>query len=92
MTGEIIAESEVAIRKGGSLGGDVTARSISVEKGGMFSGQLVIGQGALMQGRVATGRRTCCAFSKGGNSGDGDAAFARCFLKYGRQDAKAAAA
>ena len=52
MTGEIIAESEVAIRKGGSLGGDVTARSISVEKGGMFSGQLVIGQGALMQGEL----------------------------------------
>jgi cytoskeletal protein CcmA (bactofilin family)/ribosomal protein S27E len=52
MTGEIIAESEVAIQKGGSLDGDVTARSISVEKGGMFSGQLVIGQGALTQGEL----------------------------------------
>ena len=52
MTGEIIAQSEVAILKGGSLNGDVTARSISVEKGGMFSGQLVIGQGALTQGEL----------------------------------------
>ena len=52
MTGEIIAESEVAIKKGGSLTGDVTARSISVEKGGMFSGQLIIGQGALTQGEL----------------------------------------
>jgi cytoskeletal protein CcmA (bactofilin family) len=52
MTGEIIAGSEVAIRKGGSLDGDVTARSISVEKDGMFSGQLIIGQGALTQGEL----------------------------------------
>ncbi len=52
MSGEIIAESEVSIRKGGSLDGDVTARSISVEKGGVFSGQLVIGQGALTQGEL----------------------------------------
>jgi cytoskeletal protein CcmA (bactofilin family) len=52
MIGEIIAESEVAIQKGGSLDGDVTARSISVEKGGMFSGQLIIGQGALTQGEL----------------------------------------
>jgi len=52
MTGEIIAESEVTIEKGGSLDGDVTARSISVEKGGMFSGQLIIGQGALTQGEL----------------------------------------
>ncbi len=52
MSGEIIAESEVTIRRGGSLDGDVTARSISVEKGGMFSGQLIIGQGALMQGEL----------------------------------------
>ena len=52
MTGEIVAESEVAIEKGGSLDGDVTARSISVEKGGLFSGPLIIGQGALTQGEL----------------------------------------
>lgn len=52
MTGEIVAEGVVVIHKTGSLDGDVTARSISVEKGGMFSGQLVIGQQKLTQGEL----------------------------------------
>jgi cytoskeletal protein CcmA (bactofilin family) len=52
MIGEIIAEGVVVIHKTGSLEGDVTARAISVEKGGMFSGQLVIGQQRLTQAEL----------------------------------------
>ena len=44
MSGEIVAETVVTIRSSGSLDGNVVARSINVEKGGTFSGQLVIGQ------------------------------------------------
>lgn len=44
MTGEIVAETVVTIRRTGSLDGNVRARSINVEKGGTFSGQLIIGQ------------------------------------------------
>ena len=42
----------VAIQKKGALEGDVTARAITVEKGGMFSGQLVIGRAGLTQGEL----------------------------------------
>jgi cytoskeletal protein CcmA (bactofilin family) len=52
MSGEVIAEGVVVIHKTGSLDGDVTARAISVEKGGMFSGQLVIGKTELTQGEL----------------------------------------
>jgi cytoskeletal protein CcmA (bactofilin family)/ribosomal protein S27E len=52
MSGEIIAQTIVTVHKRGSLEGDVTARAISVEKGGVFSGQLVIGQAGLMQGEL----------------------------------------
>ncbi len=44
MSGEIVAETVVTIRTHGSLDGNVIARSINVEKGGTFSGQLIIGQ------------------------------------------------
>jgi cytoskeletal protein CcmA (bactofilin family)/ribosomal protein S27E len=44
MSGEIVAETVVTIRSTGSLDGNVVARSINVEKGGTFSGQLIIGQ------------------------------------------------
>ncbi len=44
MSGEIVAQTLVTIRSTGSLDGNVVARSINVEKGGTFSGQLVIGQ------------------------------------------------
>ena len=44
MVGEIAAETVVTIHSTGSLDGNVVARSINVEKGGTFSGQLVIGQ------------------------------------------------
>ncbi len=43
MSGEIVAETVVTIRGTGTLEGNVVARSINVEKGGTFSGQLVIG-------------------------------------------------
>ena len=44
MFGEIVAETVVTIRSRGSLEGNVRARSINVEKGGTFTGQLAIGQ------------------------------------------------
>ncbi len=52
MTGEVIAETVVVIHRNASLDGDVTAKSISVEKGGVFSGQLVIGSGGLKQAEL----------------------------------------
>src|SRR6202048_3543949 len=52
MTGEIIATGAVNIHKTGLLDGNVTAKSIVIDKGGLFSGQLVIGQGNLTQGEL----------------------------------------
>src|SRR5438874_3259433 len=52
MSGEIIATGSVTNHKNGSLEGNVTAKSIAIEKGGMFSGQLVIGQASLTQGEL----------------------------------------
>lgn len=52
MTGEIIAETEVIIHRHAALDGNVTAKAISVEKGGLFSGQLVIGSAGLTQGEL----------------------------------------
>ena len=52
MSGEIVASGSVNIHKTGSLEGNVTAKSIAIEKGGMFSGQLVIGQVSLTQGEL----------------------------------------
>ncbi len=52
MSGEIVAQTLVTVHKKGSLEGNVTARAISVEKGGMFSGQLIIGQADLTQGEL----------------------------------------
>jgi len=57
MTGEIIAETMVHIDKKGSLEGNVTAKAITVEKGGMFSGQLVIGQADFTQGELLPERK-----------------------------------
>jgi cytoskeletal protein CcmA (bactofilin family) len=47
-----VATGSVTIHKTGSLDGNVTAKSIAIEKGGMFSGQLVIGQASLTQGEL----------------------------------------
>src|SRR5467141_2731655 len=52
MSGEILASGAVTIHKGGALDGNVTAKSLAIEKGGMFSGQLVIGQANLTQGEL----------------------------------------
>jgi len=52
MTGEVIAETVVVIHRNASLEGSVTAKSISVEKGGSFSGQLIIGSGGLTQAEL----------------------------------------
>lgn len=52
MVGEVVAETVVVIHRNGSLEGNVTAKSISVEKGGMFAGQLVIGSSGLQQAEL----------------------------------------
>jgi cytoskeletal protein CcmA (bactofilin family)/ribosomal protein S27E len=52
MTGEIIAAGAVNIHKTGVLDGNVTAKSIVIDKGGLFSGQLAIGQADLTQGEL----------------------------------------
>ena len=57
MSGEIIAQTMVTIHKKGSLEGNVTAKAITVEKGGIFSGQLVIGQADLTQGDLLAERK-----------------------------------
>ena len=52
MTGEIIAEGAVVIHRNATLDGNVTAKAISVEKGGIFSGQLIIGSLGLTQAEL----------------------------------------
>jgi len=49
MSGEVVADGMVTIRKNGVLEGNVTAKAINVEKGGTFSGQVVVGRRALQQ-------------------------------------------
>jgi cytoskeletal protein CcmA (bactofilin family) len=52
MSAEIISTGPVNIHKTGVLEGNVTAKSINIEKGGIFSGQLVIGQADLTQAEL----------------------------------------
>jgi cytoskeletal protein CcmA (bactofilin family) len=52
MHGEVIAETTVTIHKNAILEGTVTAKSINVEKDGVFSGQLVIGKANLTQAEL----------------------------------------
>jgi cytoskeletal protein CcmA (bactofilin family) len=52
MSGEVIATGAVNIHKTGVLDGNVTAKSINIDKGGIFSGQLVIGQADLTQAEL----------------------------------------
>jgi cytoskeletal protein CcmA (bactofilin family) len=52
MTGEIVAEGPVIIHRNALLDGNITAKSISVEKGGVFMGQLTIGTSGLAQGEL----------------------------------------
>jgi cytoskeletal protein CcmA (bactofilin family) len=52
MSGEIVASGAVTIHKTGVLDGNVTAKSLTIDKGGIFSGGLVIGQGDLKQAEL----------------------------------------
>jgi cytoskeletal protein CcmA (bactofilin family) len=52
VTGEIVAEAAVVIHRNAMLDGNVTAKSISVEKGGVFCGQLIIGNAGLTQAEL----------------------------------------
>jgi len=52
MSAEVIATGPVNIHKTGILEGNVTAKSINIEKGGIFTGQLVIGQADLTQAEL----------------------------------------
>ena len=52
MSGEIVATGAVNIHKTGVLEGNVTAKSLAIDKGGIFSGGLVIGQGDLKQAEL----------------------------------------
>src|SRR6266481_3667259 len=61
MSGGIVASGAVTIHKTGTLEGNVTAKSIAIEKGGIFSGQLVIGQAALTQGELLPAEKLAAA-------------------------------
>jgi cytoskeletal protein CcmA (bactofilin family) len=61
MSGEIVAQTIVTIQKKGSLEGNVTAKAITVEKGGIFTGQLVIGQAGFTQGELLPERKPAAA-------------------------------
>jgi len=64
MIAEVIAESSVHIHKNASLEGNVTAKAITVEKGGIFSGQLVIGHADLKQAELLPEGKTVSAASQ----------------------------
>ena len=61
MTGEVVAEGAVVIHRNAVLDGNVTAKSISVEKGGIFTGQLVIGNAGLTQAELLPGPKPAAA-------------------------------
>jgi cytoskeletal protein CcmA (bactofilin family) len=61
MLGEIIAETNVTIHKNAVLEGDVTAKAITVEKGGIFSGQLVIGKADFTQAELLSEQKPAVA-------------------------------
>jgi cytoskeletal protein CcmA (bactofilin family) len=64
MTGEVVAEGTVVIHRNALLDGNVTAKSISVEKGGIFTGQLIIGTSGLAQGELLPESATGAAASE----------------------------
>jgi cytoskeletal protein CcmA (bactofilin family) len=55
MLGEVVAQGMVTIRKNGVLEGNVAAKAINVEKGGTFSGQVVVGRAGLEQAELIPG-------------------------------------
>jgi cytoskeletal protein CcmA (bactofilin family) len=65
MSAEVIATGPVNIHKTGVLEGNVTAKSINIEKGGIFSGQLVIGQADLTQAELLPSPKSAMPGSAG---------------------------
>jgi cytoskeletal protein CcmA (bactofilin family) len=65
MSGEIIATGAVNVHKTGVLEGNVTAKSLTIDKGGIFSGQLVIGQADLTQGELLPEKKPATAVASG---------------------------
>ena len=55
MLGEVVADGMVTIRKNGVLEGNIMAKAINVEKGGTFSGQVVVGRADLQQAELLPG-------------------------------------
>jgi cytoskeletal protein CcmA (bactofilin family)/ribosomal protein S27E len=72
MSGEVVAAGMVTIRKNGVLEGNVIAKAINVEKGGTFSGQVVVGRGDLQQAELLPGES-----STGSNPPEGSISLAR---------------
>ena len=72
MSGEVVAAGMVTIRKHGVLEGNVIAKAINVEKGGTFSGQVVVGRGDLQQAELLPGES-----STGSNPPEGSISLAR---------------
>ena len=68
MSAEIVATGAVTIHKTGTLEGNVTAKSIAIEKGGLFSGQLAIGQAGLTQGELLPTETPVAARDGGANA------------------------
>ena len=67
MSGEIIATGAVNVHKTGVLEGNVTAKSIMIDKGGIFSGQLVIGQADLAQAELLPEQKSAAASTRESN-------------------------
>ena len=65
LSAEIIATGPVNIHKTGVLEGNVTAKSINIEKGGIFSGQLVIGQADLTQAELLPSSQSAAPATQG---------------------------
>jgi cytoskeletal protein CcmA (bactofilin family)/DNA-directed RNA polymerase subunit RPC12/RpoP len=61
MVGEIISTGTVNIHKTGVLDGNVTAKAITIDQGGLFSGQLVIGQADLTQAELLPAQKPAAA-------------------------------
>lgn len=68
MWGGIVATGAVTVHKTGRLEGNVTAKSIAIEKGGIFSGELVIGEAALAQGELLPAEKLAVATGQAGSS------------------------
>ena len=71
MTGEIVAEGAVVIHRNALLDGNVTAKSISVEKGGIFMGQLIIGTSGLAQAELLPEQAAAAGVAAAGWAGAG---------------------